>query len=432
MPTRHGVKDIATRTTEAGAFRGEIERIGEDPGDPRAAGWTFVLNADDPARRELEEIIKPLAQHRAMADPQVPLLYRGDAHELLQDYYSLQLTVNKVPQYVLILGGPEQVPFAVQSFMDTVAKVGRVAFDNLGDLRVYVDKLLRIENAPEPLVAPEVILFAPDHGLPDPTYFSREYFAKPLANHVRDRINMETRRILGWDATKNNLKQACDGNPALVFTASHGLGAFQEPFDRQKRYNGAICCQHDGPLTMESLFSADDVPTDRPFLEGSVFFQFACFGYGTPAQSDFAHWLTGVPQDYGPSSFVAALPKKLLAHPHGPIAYVGHLDTAFLHGFTDAEDPHILDRWHPRISPFVHALNRLLGVQPCGFAMEDMHARYSLCNATITNTYDLQQRGRLTWTPELKARFLDNWILRGDSQNYMVFGDPGARLRIRA
>ena len=426
------VKVITSRTAEGVSFRGEMERTVEDPGDPHTAGWTYLVNANDPQREEMERIVKPLAQHRGMEDPIAPLLYRGDIEDLLQDYYGLQLTADKVPQYILILGGPDQIPFSVQSLVDTVAKVGRVAFDDLRDLEIYVEKLIRLENAPEPVVSAEAIVFAPDHGLPDPTYFSREFLAKPLAEYVRDKIKILARTYLGWDATKENLKEACGGTPALVFTASHGLGAVGEPFEAQKRYNGAICCEHDGPLTMESLFSANDIPTDVPFLEGAIFFQFACFGYGTPAQSDFAHWLDGVPKDYAESAFIAALPTKLLAHPRGPIAYIGHLDTAFLHGFTDAEDPHILDRWHPRISPFVHGLNRMLRLQPCGFAMEDMHARYGLCNAKITRTYDLQRRNRLEWTPELKAGFLDNWILRGDSQNYMVLGDPAARLRIRA
>ncbi|MGZ9190290.1 MAG: hypothetical protein ACXW39_09570, partial [Nitrospira sp.] len=29
------------------------------------------------------------------------------------------------------------------------------------------------------------------------------------------------------------------------------------------------------------------IPANEPFLEGAVFFQFACYGYGTPAQSDY-------------------------------------------------------------------------------------------------------------------------------------------------
>ena len=98
------------------------------------------------------------------------------------------------------------------------------------------------------------------------------------------------------------------------------------------------------------------------------------------------HWL-GDPELNSPSDFVAALPMKLLAHPRGPIAYVGHLDLAWLHGFNDPDDPHILDRWHPRIAPFVKAVDTLLQVRPVGLAMDDMNKKYDLSNAQLTNTY---------------------------------------------
>lgn len=150
-------------------------------------------------------------------------------------------------------------------------------------------------------------------------------------------------------------------------------------------------------------------------------------------QSDYAHWFPesgGVPKQYTEADFVAALPRKLLAHPRGPIVFIGHLDTASLHGFVDVEAPHILERWHNRIAQFVKAVNQILQVQPSGLAMHDMNMKYAVCNALITNTYDRQHLGRLKWTPQLEANFLDNWISRGDAQNYMIFGDPAARLRV--
>jgi len=68
---------------------------------------------------------------------------------------------------------------------------------------------------------------------------------------------------------------------------------------------------------------------------------------------------------------VAALPKRLLSHPNGPIAFIGHVDAAWMHGFVDNPDhPDILDRWHRRIEPFVSALNSLLEVQPVGLALQ--------------------------------------------------------------
>ncbi|MGZ4861509.1 MAG: C25 family cysteine peptidase [Halobacteriota archaeon] len=371
-----------------------------------------------------------------MANVKEPLLYNGDPpdewFDWLQDhYYGLDLEGKQVPHYVLIIGEPNQVPFRFQSILDTVASVGRIAFDTLDDLTTYVNKLIRIETASEPLVTKEAIFFATDGDMEDPTYYSRKYMAEPLAKSVQDELGFATRAILGDDAKKMSLKAALStGSPALVYTASHGLLAAGQTNDVQKRYNGAICCQHTGEFTLDSLFSADDVPLHEPFLEGAVFFQFACFGYGTPTESDYSHWIDGVPEKYTDSDFVAALPKRLLAHPRGPIAFVGHLDSAWLHGFADAEAPDILDRWHTRIEPFKEAVDQLLGAQPSGLAMSDMNKRYGVCNALITNTYDRERRGRLTWTPELEKRFLDNWIVRSDAQNYMIFGDPAARLRI--
>jgi len=276
-------------------------------------------------------------------------------------------------------------------------------------------------------------LFAPDGGISDPTHFSSKYMVQPIARHVHEELGVHAHTLLGGDATKTNLTERLGSmRPAIVYTASHGLGATDETADFQKRYNGAICCQHTGALDLDALFSADDIPDDRPFLEGALFFQFACFGYGTPAESDYAHWLEGVPKRYTKADFVAALPKKLLAHPRGPVAYVGHLDTAFLHAFADPNAPHTLDRWHNRISPFVSAVEQLLRVQPSGMAMHDMNARYSENNMIITSTYDRLRRSGMQWDEALEANFLDTWITRGDAQNYMVFGDPAARLRIPA
>jgi len=255
--------------------------------------------------------------------------------------------------------------------------------------------------------------------------------AEPLTDHIRDSLGFKVNGIFGQNATKTNLEQVLQStNPALVYTASHGLGAMREKTEVQRQYNGAICCQHEGDLKLSDVFSADDVPMDKPFLEGAVLFQFACFGYGTPAQSDYSHWIKGVPERYSDSDFAAALPKRLLAHPRGPIAFIGHLDTAFLHGFVDVKSPHILDRWHSRIAPFVDAVNQLLRAQPVGLAMENMNRRYSIQNALITNTYDREKRGKLKWDSTKLSDFLSSWIERSDAQNYMVFGDPAARLRI--
>lgn len=432
------IHQLSQITLRGSSFRSELERSVTDPGDPQQAGWTYLINADDPDCEQIIEIITPLARHRGMVDPTQPLLYSDDVAEhwfewLHDEYLSLELDKGQVPQYVLIIGGPERVPFRLQSILDISAKVGRLAFDALDELQQYVDKLIRIETAASPLVSPEVLLFAPDGGPADATYFSREYMVKPIVRHINEQFGFRTRSFMGEEATRTNLEEALHtGSPALVYTASHGLGALNKPDEVQRRFNGALVCQHGNPLQRQDLFAAEDVVSSQPLLEGAVFFQFACFGYGTPAQSDYTHWLKNVPQQYTQADFVAALPKKLLAHPRGPIAFVGHLDTAWLHAFADVESPHILDCWHPRIQPFVHSVSQLLHRQPLGLAMEKMNERYSVTCALISDTYDRLRRGRFHWNAQKEQRFLNSWITRSDAQNYMIFGDPAARLRISA
>lgn len=435
-----GIKKAQGPLTNRITFRGEARRRVKDPGDPKQVGWTYLYNAKDPSIDRYKEILAPLARHRAMDEEAGPLAFHGEPVDewssWLTDEYQGRVTEGREPpQFILIVGGPDQVPFAFQAFLHNVASVGRVAppADDLDQLQRYVDKLVRLEDeAAGPVVDREVLFFATDEGVNDPTYFSREYMVKPLDEHVRVDLKYATHVIEGEKATKGNLAAALAARkPALVYTASHGLGAADQTLEIQEKYNGAICCHAKGAGTAADLFSADDVPSDGVFLEGAVFFQFACYGYGTPAQSDYLHWLEGFPDNNSTRDFVAALPRKLLAHPRGPIAYIGHVDTAFLHGFTDAENPHLGDRWHKRIAPFKAAIDGILdAIEPSGLAMESMSERYAAANAVLTNLYDTAQRQAGAWSPDKSARFLDNWILRGDAQNFMVMGDPAALLRI--
>ena len=365
--------------------------------------------------------------------PGSPLLYQGEAFDdwydwLDRNFFSQQSRAKKIPHYLLIVGGPDQVPFGFQSLLNSVANTGRVDFASLDELQQYIGKVLRIERAALPVADREVVMFATDAGQFDATHFSRTGLVEPLANQIAG-SGFTTHNLLGDEATKAALQDALTRRkPALVFTASHGLAANKQPLDFKKQYNGAIVCQDPLPNSLQDIFSADDIPLDRPFLEGAVFFQFACFGYGTPAESDFAHWLGKGSFQYTETDFTAALPRRLLAHPRGPVAFIGHLDTAFLSGFWDKNDSEATDHWNARLDPFLTAVGELLKAGPSGYAMRGMSMRYSLCNTRITGWYDRQKRGRMVWDAEHKKELVDNWILRGDAQNYLLLGDPAAHV----
>jgi len=424
------VRSLSRSTTRGTTFRGsrEVERKIVDRGDPLSVGWTFLIGEKDPLKDQIIKEIRPLAERRGMTDPDQPLVLNvtdGDEWlDWLQDNY-FSPDVDAQPHYVLIVGNPEHVPFRFQSILATAAAVGRLDFDSIDDLRAYVAKVIRLEKATKPAVKKETVFFATDGGLEDPTYLSRRFMAEPLARTLQDR-KIKTTTLFGDDATKSRLLELLSKTtPALVYTASHGLGAPDESFEIQKKFNGAICCQES---EHDCLLTADDVPANKPFLEGAVVFQFACFGYGTPAESDYSHWL-GEQEINTEADFVSALPKRLLANPQGPIAFVGHVDTAWLHGFDDPEVPGISETWNPRIEPFKRAVESLLGAQPSGHAMAPMSTRYDLYNAFLTNTYDRMQRGK-PLPPDFDKRLVNQFITRSDAQNYMILGDPAAHLRI--
>lgn len=115
------------RTTRGTTFRGEQERRVVDAGDPREAGWTFLVNANDPDYDAIVQALRPPAQHRGMANPDQPLIYSDEPEAdwlnwLYENWYSLELENQNPPQYILIVGGADQIPFFFQSLLDTVRR----------------------------------------------------------------------------------------------------------------------------------------------------------------------------------------------------------------------------------------------------------------------------------------------------------------------
>lgn len=421
LPDR-GAELIESGTTHdrGRSVRGRIERLPTpDLGNPRVAGWTYLVAHDDPQRGEIARILRPLADHRGMTDPDQPLLFRGEPSDGWADWITshYQSVKAKPPYYVVIVGGPDRVPFHFQAALDSVACVGRLAFDNLVELEAYVDKVLRIEAAADSVVRREALMFATDRGKRDPTYYSRRHMAEPLVGHMQER-GVPVTQLTGPDATAGRLLEAlATAGPALVYIACHGVGRRKEALEEQRRTNGALVCADNG------LLRAADIP-DTPVAEGAVVFGFACFSAGTPAASDYAHWL-GRDRFNAESDFVAALPKRLLAHPRGPVAFVGHVDAAWLHAFDDPDVPDLETPWHPRLAPFSRALETILDQQPVALAMRAMRDRFNTYNIHLVDFFEKQRRGiSLSDTPEQNRKLVNAFITRSDAQNYMVLGDP--------
>ena len=101
-------------------------------------------------------------------------------------------------------------------------------------------------------------------------------------------------------------------------------------------------------MKAEHFLAAADVADDAN-VNGMVALLFACFGAGTPDADQFLMDLSqaGTAPPLAPKPFIAALPRRLLAHPNGSaLAVIGHIDRAW--GFSiqapkvsDAADRHV-------------------------------------------------------------------------------------------
>jgi hypothetical protein len=63
--------------------------------------------------------------------------------------------------------------------------------------------------------------------------------------------------------------------------------------------------------------------------------------------------------------------------------------------------------------------------------MAEMNKRYDITNAVLTSTLDRLKRGKMQISSQFYSRIADTFITRSDAQNYMIFGDPAARLRMQ-
>ena len=62
--------------------------------------------------------------------------------------------------------------------------------------------------------------------------------------------------------------------------------------------------------------------------------------------------------------------------------------------------------------------------------MSDINKQFDLGNALLFTQIDRIQRAGKNATFALLRTLVDQVIRRNDAQNYMVFGDPAARIRI--
>jgi hypothetical protein len=418
---------------------GRLSLIGADDSavDPRT-GWALVFaeGESDEVKRALEPLIAHRKQQVGPGYRELVPYIQGcswldwlGAHDVSPGGFEPA----KIPWYLVLVGGPDRIPFGFQYLLSVEYAVGRIAFETPDEYAAYAESVVRYETSNKVEQGNWGAFFGTRHPDDGATQASADRLAGPLAAVP---WQFRSRSYFAEQATKTALHGLLHGadeqtSPALLFTATHGI-AFPRGHALTRERNGALLCQEwpgvaagtSADAAVEALaesqyFSAADVG-DEARLHGTIAFHFACFGAGTPLYDQFANLPGAPPRQLADAPFVARLPQRLLSHKAGgALAVIGHVDRAWSYSFQTSSAGN-------QIGPFRETIQRLFRGQSVGRAIREFRDRYAtLCVYAMCVQQKMEAGEHID--AEAYAEILTECE---DAQNYIILGDPAVSLRV--
>jgi hypothetical protein len=418
--------------------------LGHDPANLAESGWGVIFPAEDDevSRRgaAIRDALRPLLDlRRAQAGPLFKE-YSGArgyrAPDETKEAFLARLGVmtgrvnpSRVPYHLLIVGDPETIPFAFQTDLDVEYSVGRIGFDHLEDYANYARSVVEAETR-STWRPPRVSFFGAWHPDDPGSRFVARNVLDPLASVFAEHMpEIPWDRATGEEATRTRLLSLLGGpkTPSLLVATAPGL-VFPDDAGRSPTGQGAVFCQDwPGrirrpfvPVPREQFVSADDIAGDAsPF--GLIALLIADYSAGTPQSGEsvlhrLAHRLAGWVR-VGQRTCLAALPRRLLAHPRGgALAIVGMVGGGWT--LTTA------DFARDQTDGLQSVLMRLAAGLPVGAAVEPCNERYAVLTSELGNLLEYQKYGM----PFEAQKVASLWAAMDQARRMIVVGDPAVRM----
>jgi hypothetical protein len=401
-------------------------------------GWGIVFHEDTGA--DIRAALAPLVSLRSHQSQSLFKEFDYRSGEETRDWFERHQIVagnvdpEIVPYYLLLVGGPESIPFEFQCLLGVEYAVGRLAFDTAAEYERYARSIVDYEQVSLISNAKEIVYWGTHHLGGGATELSSSQLISPLANGIQSasgalkqpiaaQVHYRQKLFVGEAATKAALLQTfcADKPPAVLFTASHGI-AISSGRPNRLANQGALLCQDwpsFGSVRPEHILAAVDVANDAN-VSGMVAVLFASFGAATSDVDQYLSQANNAPP-LAPHPFVAALPRRLLSHPNGSaLAVISYVDRAW--GFS-IQVPNAAPQ---RIAPFRNGLGQILTGSPVGRALtEQFGVRYAALSSLLASALSPS-------APSMQLSDRDvatYWLQRNDAQNYVLLGDPAVRIR---
>ncbi len=425
---------------------------GVDPKKLEETGWGVVFAKD--TDEKVKKALGVLLEHRKAQARNYYKVLEYQPNQTKQEFlrrWGADTTgpadPEKVPYYLLLVGDPQEIPYRFQYQLDVAYAVGRLHFPTPEEYAQYARSVVAAETSNFAL--PRRAAFVGVCNDNDrATFLSSSQLVQPLADYVTNKRqnapdgevsplsfpDWKVETLVGNGAGKANLQKLMGGAqpPALLFTASHGMG-FSDGDPHQLSHQGALICQdwpgpqrrQEGKVQREHYLSADDI-TDDANLLGLIAFHFACYGAGTPQLDDFPHRTSNGPTAIAPHPFVARLPQRMLGHPDGgALAVLGHVERAWGCSF-------VSDMAGPQLAAYKSTLTQLLEGYPVGAAFEYFNQRYSELSSDLSERLEIFNDPDYTPDDHDRVELGKRWTANNDARSFVILGDPAVRLQVAA